>query len=260
MLAHMTQETGGQSQWDADNKNCPIFRQTFANVEETKCVNDITKCGEYDKACDNKITSKLLPCGTNKHYYGRGPFQLSHSYNYGPFSYIMTGSIRTYLDAPELLATDGQVSMLSAFYFYMTPQSPKPSMHEVAVGFYEPNTSDKKAKLEKGFGVTINIINGEKECRSTSPAENKKKAVNRKDMLKKWLEHFGIGDNAYGKENTSCENMSEFGENGWASRTLYWMKYSKWSNSCKLTKDSSSIWPIQLGDGKKDCDAWVYNL
>jgi chitinase len=49
-------------------------------------------------------------------------------------------------------------------WFYMTPQSPKPSMHEVATGFWKPNTKDGKADIDFGFGATINIINGGLEC------------------------------------------------------------------------------------------------
>jgi len=259
MFAHMTQETGGQSDWHAKNKNCPVYRQTFANVEETKCVDDVTQCTEYDESCKSNYQgstywSKVLPCGKDKHYYGRGPFQLSHNYNYGPFSYMMTGSKTTYLNNPEKLATDGSVSMLSAFYFYMTPKGPKPSMHEVAAGFYTPNDNDSA----KGFGSTINIINGEKECRSTSSEANKKKAINRKDMLLLWLTKFGIGSNSWGSTNTSCANMSEFNAKGWSNtRTLYWNKYWK-GDKCKLTMDSSSIYPIQLDDAEKKCNDWVY--
>merc|ERR1712093_186613 len=165
---------------------------------------------------------------------------------------MMTGSKTTYLNNPEKLATNGTVSMLSAFYFYMTPKGPKPSMHEVVTGFYEPNSYDSA----KGFGSTI-IINGDKECRSTSPEANKKKAINRKDMLVLWLTKFGIGSNKWGSENTSCANMTGFDENGWSNtRTLYWMKYSK--SDCKLTTDSSSIYPIQLEGAEKKCNDWTW--
>jgi hypothetical protein len=46
----------------------------------------------------------------------------------------------------------------------MTPQSPKPSMHEVVVGRFVPNSVDLANNMEHGFGATISIINGGIEC------------------------------------------------------------------------------------------------
>ena len=47
----------------------------------------------------------------------------------------------------------------------MTPAEPKPSMHDVVTGYWEPNDEDLKANIDNsGFGTTINIINGAEEC------------------------------------------------------------------------------------------------
>jgi len=46
----------------------------------------------------------------------------------------------------------------------MTPQSPKPSIHDVATGFMVPTASDTTAGFGPNFGVTTNIINGGQEC------------------------------------------------------------------------------------------------
>ena len=46
----------------------------------------------------------------------------------------------------------------------MTPQSPKPSIHDVATGFMVPTAADDAAGFGAGFGVTTNIINGGQEC------------------------------------------------------------------------------------------------
>merc|ERR1712232_292003 len=59
-------------------------------------------------------------------YYGRGPFQISHNYNYGPFSLAVYGKKSTLLNAPKKVATNGDIAFLSALWFYMTPQNPKP--------------------------------------------------------------------------------------------------------------------------------------
>jgi len=52
----------------------------------------------------------------------------------------------------------------------MTPQSPKPSMHEVVTGYYVPSSSDLSSdkNIKNGFGATIAIINGGKECNQCS--------------------------------------------------------------------------------------------
>jgi len=74
------------------------------------------------------------------------------------------------LDDPEQIAENGYISFLSALWFYMTPQSPKPSMHEVVTGLYVPSASDLSSdkNIKNGFGATIAIINGGKECNQCS--------------------------------------------------------------------------------------------
>ena len=46
----------------------------------------------------------------------------------------------------------------------MTPQSPKPSIHDIASGWFVPTQNDADAGIESGFGMTTNIINGGHEC------------------------------------------------------------------------------------------------
>jgi len=46
----------------------------------------------------------------------------------------------------------------------MTPQSPKPSMHDVVTKFYQPNDVDENNGIQGTFGTTTNILNGGVEC------------------------------------------------------------------------------------------------
>jgi hypothetical protein len=46
----------------------------------------------------------------------------------------------------------------------MTPQTLKPSAHDVMTGKWQPNAADKAAGRTPGFGMTINIVNGQVEC------------------------------------------------------------------------------------------------
>jgi hypothetical protein len=62
------------------------------------------------------------------------------------------------------VADEGWLAIASALWFYITPATPKPSMHDVVTGFWLPNDVDKQNGLDRGFGITINIINGDIEC------------------------------------------------------------------------------------------------
>ena len=68
------------------------------------------------------------------------------------------------LDDPNLVSGDGFTAMSGSFWFYMTPQSPIPSMHEVMTGFFKPNSADSNRNLTASFATTNNIINGVQEC------------------------------------------------------------------------------------------------
>ena len=77
-----------------------------------------------------------FPPEDGKQYYGRGPLQLSYNYNYGPMDQTFQKEYQvrdkdSVLKHPDILSDNGYKSMLASMWFYMTPQSPKPSMHEV---------------------------------------------------------------------------------------------------------------------------------
>ncbi len=87
------------------------------------------------------------PCAPGKTYHGRGPIQLSWNYNYAACGAEIGIDL---LNNPDLVATDSAISFATALWFWMTPQTPKPSCHN--------------AITTSGFGMTINIINGGLEC------------------------------------------------------------------------------------------------
>ena len=68
------------------------------------------------------------------------------------------------LENPDLVHEDGFLAMAAGIWFYMTPQDPKPSMHDVMTGFFEPNDKDDQVNITATFGTTTNIINGVLEC------------------------------------------------------------------------------------------------
>jgi len=112
------------------------------------------------------------PPNPNEQYYGRGPMQLSWNYNYGQFSNVFAPSSynsKMYLlDYPDLIHEDGSLAMMAGIWFYMNPQDPKPSMHDVMTFFFEPTAADIAGNYGTNFGTTTNIINGGQECGSAN--------------------------------------------------------------------------------------------
>lgn len=104
------------------------------------------------------------PAVPNKKYYGRGPIQLSYNGNYGKASDFILGDKKVLLNNPSLIETDPVVAFETAIWFWMTPETYKPSAHDVMIGKWQPNAVDKAEGRTPGFGMTINIINGEVEC------------------------------------------------------------------------------------------------
>jgi len=102
-----------------------------------------------------------FPPVPGRSYHGRGPIQLSWNFNYGLASVILFGDKNILLNTPELVAQSGKVGFMTALWFWMTPQPPKPSCHDVILGNWTPTARDIAAgRTEPGFGMTIMVING----------------------------------------------------------------------------------------------------
>jgi hypothetical protein len=108
--------------------------------------------------------SDEYPPVKGKKYYGRGPMQLSFNGNYGYAGDIIFGDHKVLLNNPDLVTTDPVVAFKAAIYFWMTPQTHKPSAHDVMIGKWQPNGVDKAAGRTPGFGMVVNIVNGALEC------------------------------------------------------------------------------------------------
>ncbi|XP_024032793.1 endochitinase [Morus notabilis] len=116
---------------------------------------------EVGNPLDYCVPNTEWPCVAGQSYYGRGPIQLSHNYNYGPAGAALGLDL---LSNPNLVTTDVVVSFKTALWFWMTPQYNKPSCHEVIVGAWKPTPKDIAANRLPGYGVTTNIINGDLKC------------------------------------------------------------------------------------------------
>lgn len=110
-------------------------------------------------------------------YYGRGPMQLSYNGNYGYAADCIFGDEKVLLNNPGLVETDPVVAFKTAVYFWMTPETHKPSAHDVMIGKWQPNAADKAKGRTPGFGMTINIVNGEVECNKGDNMYNMKDRI-----------------------------------------------------------------------------------
>jgi basic endochitinase B len=150
-------------------------------------------------------TKKNYPPVAGKAYYGRGPKQLSWNYNYGQFSEAWFGCKDTLLQHPEMLSSDPVLSFASAIWFWMTPQYPKPSCHDIMIGKWKPTDADLQKGRIPGFGATVNVINGGVECGIGKDLE---KTSYRYQYYQYFCNFFGVLPG----ENISCSNQKPFGQ------------------------------------------------
>jgi basic endochitinase B len=151
--------------------------------------NDLNSAGVYSQA------STDYPPNPAVGYYGRGPIQLSWNYNYGQLSKFLYNDVSVLLDNPDLVQNDGVLAFKSAIWFWMMPQCPKPSCHQVMHDLWVPGPTDTYASdkmYKRGFAHTNNIINGGLECRSTSTPEFTAKVILRSQLYKYYMGIMGF--------------------------------------------------------------------
>lgn len=145
------------------------------------------------------VSSAQYPCASGKKYYGRGPIQLSYNYNYGQAGAALGVDL---LNNPDLVGTDPVLAWRTALWFWMTPQAPKPSCHNVMTGQFAPSAQDLTAGRKPGFGLTVNIINGGVECNQPTPAQ----VTDRVGFYNRYTQLFGVtpGSDLY------CDKMQSY--------------------------------------------------
>ncbi|MEO6813937.1 MAG: chitinase [Ginsengibacter sp.] len=157
------------------------------------------------KIAYNDTSKKNFPGVEGRYYFGRGPKQLTWNYNYGQVSEAWYGNKDTLLQHPDLLSKDPVLSFSSALWFWMTPQFPKPSCHDIMIDKWIPTANDTLKGRMPGFGATVNVINGGVECGSGSTLA---KTQYRYDYYKYFCNYFKVSSG----ENISCANEKPFGQ------------------------------------------------
>lgn len=150
-LANISHETGGgtiSGEVDDDSLTGLYFNEEVGFIG-SDAIGYVQSSG----------TSYLPVAG--KSYHGRGPIQLSYNYNYGLCSDVIFGDSSVLLNNPERLTEDGVLGFMTGIWFWMTPQPPKPSCHEVITGIWEPKAGGANAQYNGNFGLTIVVINNE---------------------------------------------------------------------------------------------------
>jgi len=229
VFGHMTQETGN-GVWDTTFK-WHTEKEDSANGKAYRDANCGPSCDVYPPVPDIK-------------YIGRGSKQLSWNYNYGMYSQIMAGGKDTLLKNPEKVLNKDHI-ITSGLWFYMTPQSPKPSMHDIVLGCWTP-PSTSSLKLNKRFAWTTKVINGAQEC-SDDRAEDDNRHETRFSYFKKWAEYFGL-TNTYNEnefKDVDCQD-SEYKNYGDTieDMKLYWQKDAALTTAnnncgCEITKNTT---------------------
>jgi hypothetical protein len=190
-LANIAQETSGG--WE----NAPggYFKWGLYYLEETS----------ESRNSYNDTSKRNYPGVAGKYYYGRGPKQLSWNYNYGQFSEAWYGSKDTLLQHPDYLSKDPLLSFASALWFWMTPQFPKPSCHDIIIGKWVPSTADIQKGRLPGFGTIVNVINGGVEC---GIGTDILKTKHRYQYYQYFCDYFHV----FAGDNISCSNQKPFGQ------------------------------------------------
>ena len=123
----------------------------------------VVTSGGYSDSYTSRESTEYPPV-PGQSYHGRGSIQLSWNYNYGPFSILaFNGDKNVLLREPGKVAREGKLGWMSGLWFWMTPQLPKASCHDVMQSDWKPSgvfSSATSKGVVKGFGATINIING----------------------------------------------------------------------------------------------------
>ncbi|NSL90137.1 hypothetical protein ECE50_025100 [Chitinophaga sp. Mgbs1] len=195
-------------------------------------------------------TNTLYPPAPGKSYHGRGPIQLSYNYNYGQASELLFGDKNVLLANPEKVIQDGVIAFQTGLWFWMTPQYPKPSCHDVMIpGKWTPTAAQLAGNLKPGFGATVNIINGGVEC---GGAQENTKVLSRIAHFQRYAGIKQVSLELNGGNNTAncgCANMARFTLDNTECTSLTSVRFTQPANGL-LTVTSLS--PIAIRVAKND--------
>ncbi|MCP4440534.1 MAG: T9SS type A sorting domain-containing protein [Aureispira sp.] len=198
-LANISKETTGGWQLPVGSGSSGDYASWGLYYVHELGYNSTTGIGAYSQAHAD------YPPNPSVGYYGRGPIQLSWNYNYGQFSKFLFNDATVLLNNPDSIQQDGILAFKSAIWFWMMPQCPKPSAHQVMHDLWKAKVGDYSSSkmYTKGFAHTNNIINGGLECRGSSSAAFTQKVVLRSELYKYYLDIMGLTSSQITAEDTN---------------------------------------------------------
>ncbi|MFH4979907.1 hypothetical protein AB6A40_006616 [Gnathostoma spinigerum] len=161
-----------------------------------KCGGSSTPINGYYNAC----------------YFGRGAIQISYNYNYGQFqTFLLSKKITVdILNNPNLVITkmDPPLAILASLWFYMTPQPPKPAMHDIVLGQWNPGPKNDAAGYKGAiFGPTSLVINN--ECNGEDPTDPGGPGESRRIKAFKWFAKVYFKIRIEDDKYLTCKNMPQ---------------------------------------------------
>ena len=192
--------------------------------------------GDGGSDCDfireSAVAEAEYPSVDGQQYYGRGAMMLRWSDGFGKFSDIAyDGGLNDrdiLLASPDDVSTDGFLAFASAMWMYMTPVSPRPSLHEVMSGYYQASTFDVNPGniKDNSFGTTTNVITNNEECGSGTISSGDQA---RADNFETMVTLLGLDS----QSNLHCEDMANFDSNSSSYKpTYFWTKNLTEDNEC----------------------------
>uniref|UniRef100_A0ACD5WQ61 Uncharacterized protein n=1 Tax=Avena sativa TaxID=4498 RepID=A0ACD5WQ61_AVESA len=177
----------------------PAFGAT--GDEETRRRELAAFFGRTSSVTDGYCYVKSVERG-NTSYYGRGPIQLTSEGNYQQAGKALGLDL---VSNPDLVSNDSVVAFETAIWFWVTPQPPESSCHDVMTGNWTPSAQDRDAGLLPGYGMTARIVSGEVDCSATS-----KEAPYAVQHYKSYCDmlHVGYGDNVFCNDSTLAQPPS----------------------------------------------------
>jgi hypothetical protein len=154
----------------------------------------------------------------------------------------MYGDVNVLLKNPELVA-DTWLNLASALFFYIYPQTPKPSMLQVMNGEWQPNAADIAGGRIHGFGVTTMVINGGVECGGSVEVQQ---SVNRIKYYREFAAYMNVEIPA--DEKMGCANMQQFDEYGSGSVNTYWETHWTKEFECQIVNYQTRHNALYEGD------------
>lgn len=228
-LANISKETTGGWQLPVGGGSNGDYAQWGLYFVHEVGYTSANGAGTYSDA-----TNTNYPPNPAVGYYGRGPIQLSWNYNYGQFSKFLYNDPSVLLNNPDLIQQNGALSFKSAIWFWMMPQCPKPSCHQVMHELWsaEQGNYSQNTMYKKGFAHTNNIINGGLECRTASSTAFTEKVVLRSELYKYYLDIMG-----FSTTEITQEDSGEYSTLCYQSNTIAMEDYANCQNNTLNVKN-----------------------